>query len=283
MENKTALVIMAAGMGSRFGGVKQIEPLGPNGEIIIDYSVYDAVKAGFSKAVFVINKNIEHDFREAVGKRIEKRIDVDYTFQKLDDIPDGFSVPEGRVKPWGTGQAILTAKNVVDTPFVVINSDDYYGKEAYTLMHKHLIKHDNTFCMTAFMLKNTLTENGTVARGVCEIEDGYLKSVTEYTELDKNSGIPLDSPVSMNMWGLTPDIFGELETRFADFLGKLENPVKDEFYIPKVIDALIKEGKKKVRVYTTNDKWYGVTYKADSESVKAAVRGMTESGLYDGI
>lgn len=283
MENKTALVIMAAGMGSRFGGVKQIEPLGPNGEIIIDYSVYDAVKAGFSKAVFVINKNIEHDFREAVGKRIEKRIDVDYTFQKLDDIPDGFSVPEGRVKPWGTGQAILTAKNIVDTPFVVINSDDFYGKEAYTLMHKHLIKDDTTFCMTAFMLKNTLTENGTVARGVCEIEDGYLKSVTEYTELDKNSGIPLDSPVSMNMWGLTPDIFGELETRFADFLGKLENPVKDEFYIPKVIDALIKEGKKKVRVYTTNDKWYGVTYKADSESVKAAVRGMTESGLYNGI
>ena len=233
--------------------------------------------------MFVINKKIEHDFREAVGKRIEKRIDVDYTFQKLDDIPDGFSVPEGRVKPWGTGQAILTAKNVVDTPFVVINSDDYYGKEAYTLMHKHLIKDDTTFCMTAFMLKNTLTENGTVARGVCEIEDGYLKSVTEYTELDKNSGIPLDSPVSMNMWGLTPDIFGELETRFADFLGKLENPVKDEFYIPKVIDALIKEGKKKVRVYTTNDKWYGVTYKADSESVKAAVRGMTESGLYNGI
>lgn len=281
MENKTTLVVMAAGMGSRFGGLKQIAPIGPNGEIIIDFSAYDAKEAGFSKVVFIIKKAIEHDFREAAGKRIEKMTDVEYVFQELDKLPAGFSVPEGREKPWGTGHAILCAKDAIHTPFAVINADDYYGKNSYKLIHDYLTK-NKKICMVGYQLGNTLTENGTVTRGVCDTDsDGFLTSVTETFSLDKNSGIPLDTTVSMNMWGFDNSIFGELETEFVKFLGNLENPLKSEFLLPCIVDKMIKEKGEKVKVLTTNDRWYGVTYKEDVEPVKAAIKKLVDEGLYN--
>lgn len=279
---KTTLVIMAAGMGSRFGGLKQIAPVGPKGEIILDFSIYDAVKAGFNKAVFIIKKEIEKDFREAAGKRIEKLIDVDYAFQEIDKLPNGFTVPEGRVKPWGTGHAILSAKDKIDSSFAVINADDFYGQTSYKIIHDHLAQGKGT-CMVGYKLGNTLTENGTVSRGVCEVLNGKLQSVTEYTALDKNSGIPLDTTVSMNMWGLKKDIFEELETGFIDFLRKNDNPLKGEYFLPFVIDDMIKAGKTDVAVLNTDERWYGVTYKEDSDSVKAAVLKKIESGIYNGL
>ena len=281
-ENKTTLLIMAAGMGSRFGGLKQIEPLGPSGEVILDYSIYDAVEAGFSKAVFVITKKIEKDFREVIGKRVEKKIDVSYAFQSLDDIPKEFEVPEGRVKPWGTGQAVLCAIKEVTTPFCVINADDYYGKSSFKIMNNHLVSSDE-MCMIGFKLGNTLTDNGTVARGICQMEDGYLKSIVENTSIDKNSGIPLDTLVSMNMWGFMPDIFEKLEKGFTEFLKTNNNPLKGEYFIPLLIDDLINNKGEKVKVLPANDKWYGVTYKEDKESVMEAFKKFTEDGLYNGI
>lgn len=281
MENKTTLVVMAAGMGSRFGGLKQIAPIGPNGEIIIDFSAYDAKEAGFSKVVFIIKKAIEHDFREAAGKRIEKMTDVEYVFQELDKLPAGFSVPEGREKPWGTGHAILCAKDAIHTPFAVINADDYYGKNAYKIIHDYLVE-NKKICMVGYKLGNTLTENGTVTRGVCDTDNnGFLTSVTETFSLDKNSGIPLDTTVSMNMWGFDNSIFGELETEFVKFLGNLENPLKSEFLLPCIVDKMIKEKGEKVKVLTTNDRWYGVTYKEDVEPVKAAIKKLVDEGLYN--
>ena len=279
---KTTLVIMAAGMGSRFGGLKQITPLGPNGEIILDFSIFDAKKAGFSKAVFIIKKEIEKDFREAAGKRIEKLIDVDYAFQELDKLPKGFTVPEGRTKPWGTGHAVLCAKDKIDTSFAVINADDFYGQSAYEKIHNHLKMGGGT-CMVGYKLGNTLTENGTVSRGVCEVSGGKLLGVTEHTALDKNSGIPLDSTVSMNMWGFKKDIFGELESGFENFLKTSGTELKSEFFLPFVVDDMIKSGKTEVSVLETNERWYGVTYKEDAESVKAAVRQKIEDGLYNGL
>lgn len=281
MENNATLVVMAAGMGSRFGGLKQITPIGPNGEIIIDFSVYDAIHSGFSKVVFIIKKAIEHDFREAVGKRIEKMTDVEYVFQELDKIPTGFSIPEGREKPWGTGHAILCAKDAVKTPFAAINADDYYGKNGYKIIHDYLTK-NKKMCMVGYKLGNTLTENGTVTRGVCDTDkDGYLTSVTETFSLDKNSGIPLDTTVSMNMWGFGTNIFDELESGFEKFLSNLENPLKGEFLLPCIVDGMIKNYGEKVKVLTTDDKWYGVTYKEDVEPVKIAIKKLVDEGLYN--
>ncbi len=280
--NETTLVVMAAGMGSRFGSFKQLEPVGPNGEIILDFSIYDAVKAGFSKVVFIIKKEMEKDFRHVIGKRIEKIIDVDYAFQTLDKIPKGCSIPNNRSKPWGTGHAVICAKSEVTTPFMVINADDYYGSHSYKIVGDYLSQNKG-MCMAGFRLKNTLTENGMVSRGLCEIEKGYLKSVVEHTSIDKNSGIPLDSMVSMNMWGFDIDIFHVLEEDFTVFLNDLKNPLKDEFYLPSVVDNMIKTQSAKVKVLETLDKWYGVTYKEDLPTVKNAINQMIREGLYNGI
>lgn len=282
MEKKTTLLVMAAGMGSRYGGLKQIDTLGDNGEILLDFSVYDAVRAGFSKIVFVIRRDIEKDFREITKRRIEKMADVEYVFQDMDDLPAGFSIPEGRTKPWGTGHAVYCARNAIDTPFALINADDYYGKSSYGIIHKSLTEKDG-MCMVGFELGNTLTENGTVSRGVCDVRDGVLKGITEHTALDKNSGIPLDTVVSMNMWGLQPDIFGETEADFIDFLTKLSNPMKEEFYIPFVIDKLIKTKNRTVDVLKTPERWYGVTYHEDKEAVSNALKAYMAQGLYEGL
>ena len=279
----TTLVVMAAGMGSSFGGLKQIEPMGLNGEIILDFSVYDAVKAGFNKAVFIIKKEIEHDFREVAGKRIEKMIDTEYVFQQIDSfLPEGYVVPEGRTKPWGTGHAVLCAKDAVTTPFAAINADDYYGRQSFKLIHDGLVS-GSEMCMAGYHLGNTLTDNGTVSRGVCEIENGLLKSVVEHTALDRNCGIPMDTVVSLNMWGFGTKLFGELDKRFSEFLTNLSNPVKDEFFLPFVVDDLIKNEGQKVDAYISEDKWYGVTYKEDAPSVKAALQNLMKEGYYDEI
>lgn len=282
MNNKTTLVVMAAGMGSRFGGLKQIAPVGPAGEIILDFSVYDAVKAGFDKTVFIIRRDIEKDFREITGKRIEKMTDVEYVFQDMDNIPDGFSVPADRTKPWGTGHAVYCTRNVVDSPFALINADDYYGQKSFKILHDNLVQNNET-CMVGFTLGNTITENGTVARGICDVENGFLKSVVEHTDLDKNSGIPLDTIVSMNMWGLLPSVFSDVEADFIKFLNNLSNPLKQEFYIPFVVDNMIQTKGEKVRVLETDEKWYGVTYKEDKDTVVKAMQKFVEDGYYDGI
>lgn len=278
----TTLLIMAAGMGSRFGGIKQIAPLGPNGEIILDYSIYDAVKAGFDKAVFVIRKDIEKDFREAIGKRIEKKINVEYAFQDLNDLPDGFTLPDGRTKPWGTAHAVRAARDVVNEPFGVINADDYYGQNSYKVLCDYL-KAEAKTCMVGFELKNTLSESGTVSRGICDVVDGNLKSVVEHTAIPFENEFPMGTMASMNMWGFNPSIFAEIENQFDGFLKNLSNPQKDEFFLPGVVDKLIKEKDEKVAVLPTNDKWYGVTYKEDTPYVKAAFELFHKEGLYNGI
>ena len=224
---KPVLVIMAAGMGSRYGGLKQIDPIDKQGHIIMDFSIFDAKRAGFEKVVFIIKKENEADFKEAVGKRMESVMEVEYVFQDLHNIPEGFEVPEGRVKPWGTAHAVLSAIDVVDGPFAVINADDYYGPGAFKAIYDELVSSDKT-CMVGYKLGNTLTENGTVARGVCEVENGLLKSVVEHTAIDKNSGVPLDATVSMNMWGFRPSIFSHIEKYFVDFLKGMNNPLKEK-------------------------------------------------------
>lgn len=287
---KTTLVVMAAGMGSRFGGLKQIEPVGEGNKAILDYSVYDAKEAGFDKVVFIIKKEIEKDFRETVGKRIENMIDVDYAFQSLDKIPAGFKLPENRVKPLGTGHAILCAKDKVNTPFAVINADDYYGKQGYKTVNEHL-KNSDEYAMVAFELMKTVTENGTVARGICHTENGYLKTVTEITNINsdgtyedaenKKIQLPESTLVSMNLFGLNPSIFGYLEEGLTEFLKNNADNIKSEYFLPTVIDGLIKAGKEKVKMLSTPDKWYGVTYREDLETVKAAIADFTKQGLYD--
>lgn len=271
---KTTLVVMAAGMGSRFGGLKQIEPIGPGGEIILDFSIHDAVKAGFDKTVFIIKKQIEADFREAVGKRIERMTDVDYAFQDVDHLP------EGRTKPWGTGNAVLSARDKVNTPFAVINADDFYGADTFTQVNNYLSKTGN-MCMAGFKLGNTLTDNGTVSRGVCTVSDGYLQHVEEHYNIDKSTSLPMDTIVSMNMWGFDLDIFDALETEFNEFLDNLENPLKAEFLLPEVVDKLIASGKKKVAVLPVTSKWYGITYREDLPGVKAALKKLCEEGHYE--
>lgn len=299
MASKT-LIIMAAGMGSRYGGNKQIDPIGPNGEIILEYSIYDALKAGFDKVVCIINRNIEKDFRDNIGHRIEKLVDTAYVYQSVYDVPEGFAVPEERIKPWGTGHAVLLCKNAVDTPFAVINADDFYGSASFRVLGDYLGTMADTenqyhFCMVGFRLEKTLTENGHVSRGVCSVTpDGYLAGIQErtkiqrfgteakYTEDGENwVAIPLGSTVSMNMWGFTPSLFGELEAGFHRFLENCrENAAKAEFYLPSAVDSLISAGKAKVKVLTTNDWWYGVTYKEDKPVVIEAIRKMHEQGLY---
>lgn len=278
MKN-TELLIMAAGMGSRFGGLKQIEPIGPNGEIILDFSVYDAVRAGFNKAVIVIKKEIEKEFREACGKRIEKMIDVEYAFQELNKLPPGYSVPEGRVKPWGTGHAVLCARDKISSPFTVINADDFYGQSSYQLIHDWLVANEG-MCMVGYELGNTLTENGTVSRGVCEVEDGRLVSVTEHTALDKNSAIPLNTIVSMNMWGLDTNVFPYLEMEFRAFLDSRINEPKSEFFLPSAVSKRISDEGKTVSVLESKERWYGVTYREDMPSVRAAMERFIREGLY---
>jgi dTDP-glucose pyrophosphorylase len=300
MNNKTTLVIMAAGMGSRYGGLKQIDPVGPNGEIIMEYSIYDAIRAGFSKVVFIIKKEIEDTFRDVVGKKIEGLIDVEYVYQKIENLPQGFNVPEGRVKPWGTAHAVLCAKEAVKTPFAVINADDFYGAATYKLINDFLIKNEDmqskyNYCMAGFVLENTLTENGHVARGVCNVDKtGNLIDIhertkimkfgneTKYTENDINwIIIPRGSVVSMNTWGFNQSIFKELENGFPVFLEKnKDNIIKAEYYLPAVVDDLIKAGKADVKVLSTTDKWYGVTYQQDKPVVKNSIMDMVISQKY---
>ncbi len=292
MSFDATLVVMAAGMGSRFGGLKQIEPVGPHGQAIIDFSVYDAKQAGFNKVVFIIKHEIEKEFKEIVGSRIEKMIDVDYAFQEIDMLPEGFECPADRVKPWGTAHAIYCARNVVNTPFAVINADDYYGKGAYQKMYDHLKKQSGDFCMVGFRLQNTLTENGTVSRGICETENGVLKSVTErtkildckYTEDDETwVELPPDCIVSMNMWGFTPDVFTYIENDLKEFLAEKINVPKVECYLPTVVSNVIDRGQKDVAVLVAEDKWYGVTYKEDKAGVVSALNEKINNDEYEGF
>ena len=292
MSFDATLVVMAAGMGSRFGGLKQIEPVGPGGQAIIDFSVHDAKEAGFNKVVFIIKHEIEKDFKEIVGSRIEKVIDVDYAFQELDMLPDGFECPADRVKPWGTAHAIYCARDKVNTPFAVINADDYYGKGAYKKMYNYLKEHNGDFCMVGFRLENTLTENGTVSRGICEVENGNLKTVTErtkildckYTEDDINwVELPPDCIVSMNMWGFTPDVFGYIENDLKEFFAEKINVPKVEYYLPTVVSNVINRGQKDVAVLVAEDRWYGVTYKEDKAGVVEALNQKIQNGEYEGF
>ena len=297
---KTALVIMAAGIGSRFGkGIKQLAPVGPNGEIIMDYSIHDALEAGFNKVVFIIRKDLEEEFRQVIGNRIEKITEVAYAFQALDDLPDGFTCPADRTKPWGTGQAVLAAESVLSEPFMVINADDYYGKEAYVKVHDYLVQEQPDdgilhICMAGFRLGNTLSDNGSVTRGVCHIENGALTGVTETHDIYKTADGAESRPeggevvtlnvkdhVSMNMWGLTPAFMDTLKKGFVEFLeGVKEGEIKKEYLLPEMIDQLIKAGKAKVDVLETKDTWFGVTYQEDKASVTEAFKKLVEEGVY---
>ena len=297
---KTALVIMAAGIGSRFGkGIKQLAPVGPNGEIIMDYSIHDALEAGFNKVVFIIRKDLEEEFRQVIGNRIEKITEVAYAFQALDDLPDGFTCPADRTKPWGTGQAVLAAESVLSEPFMVINADDYYGKEAYVKVHDYLVQEQPDdgilhICMAGFRLGNTLSDNGSVTRGVCHIENGALTGVTETHDIYKTADGAESRPeggevvtlnvkdlVSMNMWGLTPAFMDTLKKGFVEFLqGVKEGESKKEYLLPEMIDQLIKAGKAKVDVLETKDTWFGVTYQEDKASVTEAFKKLVEEGVY---
>ena len=287
----TTLIIMAAGIGSRFGeGIKQLAKMGPNGEIIMDYSIYDAKEAGFNKVVFIIRKDIFEEFEEVIGSRIKKQIDVEYVFQELDDLPEGFKLPEGRTKPWGTGQAILCCKDVVKEPFVIINADDYYGKEGFQAVHDYLVKGGKS-CMAGFVLKNTLSDNGGVTRGICKMDaDNNLTEVVETKNIVKTADgaeadgvkLDIDSLVSMNMWGLTPKFLNVLEKGFAAFFEKEvpANPLKSEYLIPIFIGQLLEKGQVAVKVLKTNDTWYGMTYREDVEAVRESFRKMLAEGVY---
>ena len=293
MKKDITLVVMAAGMGSRFGGLKQIEPVGRNNEVLLDFSVYDAVKAGFTKVVFVIKHAIEEDFKAMVGKRIEKIIKVEYVFQENDILPEGFTCPAERVKPWGTSHAILCCKDVVNEPFAVVNADDFYGRTAFQKIADFLRSGTNDYCMVGYRLANTLTENGHVSRGVCEISENKLAAITErtkiidckYTEDDGATWteLPADTIVSMNLWGFMPDIFDYIEEGFIEFLKENINVPKSEYYLPLTVSSLIESGEKQVEVLIAEDKWYGVTYKEDKQNVVDAIGAMIDAGLYKGI
>lgn len=302
--NKPTLVIMAAGMGSRFGGLKQIEPVNDQGEIILDFSLYDAVMAGFKKAIFIIKKDNEQDFRNLIDNRAGKYIDVKYAFQSLDDLPEGYSVPQGRDKPWGTAHAVLAARNLTDDPIAVINADDYYGPGAFHSIYDFLETAKDTdkynYCMVGYKIENTLTENGYVSRGVCRTsEDNMLLGITERTKIkwdgdkivyteDGGSTWPQLSRgtvVSMNFWGFTPSMMKEMEERFPAFLDRslAENPMKGEYFLPSVVDQLIQENKARVKVLHSMDRWYGVTYREDKPGVVAALQSMKDRGEYPEI
>ena len=277
---KPVLVIMAAGMGSRYGGLKQLDPVGNHGQLIIDYSIYDARRAGFETVIFVIKEEIEADFRACIGDRVAKVMDVKYAFQRKDDLPAGYAVPPERTKPWGTAQAALAARELVDGPFAIINADDYYGPEAYQLIYDHLCAHPDgdvyEYVMVGYLLKNTVTEHGSVARGVC--------TDARFTEDGGQSWTPLpgNTTVSMNMWGFTRSFLDEALARFPAFLDKAlaENPAKAEYFLPTVVEQLIGEDKARVRVLVSEDKWYGVTYREDKPTVVAAIAEKTKAGLY---
>jgi hypothetical protein len=291
---------MAAGMGSRYGGLKQLDPVGPHGEIILDYSVYDALRAGYERVVFVIKEQIEGAFREKVGRTIEKHCDTVYVFQHLDDVPEGYVLPPDRVKPWGTAHAAMSARHVVDGPFAVINADDFYGRTSFQVLGDYLrtardADGEYDYCMVGFKLDNTLTEHGHVARGECTVDEGgYLLGVRErtriqrfgdsvrYTEDGENwVEIPSETTVSLNMWGFTPSLFSELESHFLPFLQEnAGNILKAEYFLPEAVGALVREGKATVRVLNTDERWFGVTYKADRAMVEQAVRDLIRQGVY---
>ena len=300
--NKPVLVVMAAGMGSRYGGLKQIDPVGNHGQLIIDYSIFDARRAGFETVVFVIKHEIEEDFKAAIGDRLSKIIDVKYAYQQLEDLPEGYSVPEGRAKPWGTCHAVLAAREIVDGPFAVINSDDYYGPEAFKEIYDYLSTHEDQpdcyeYAMVGYKLGNTVTENGHVARGICtEDENNFLVKVVERTRIEKVGAdarfteddgktwtdVSGDTIVSMNMWGFSAGFMKEASARFAAFLDKamVENPLKGEYFLPSVVSQLLEENRARVKVLRSADKWYGVTYQEDKPVVVAAIAEKTASGLY---
>lgn len=299
--DKPTLLVLAAGMGSRYGGLKQIDPLGPNGEIIIDYSLHDARLAGFERVVFVIKEELRDTFEEKVGRHARQFMEVEYACQRLEDIPQGFQLPEGRVKPWGTAHAVLAARDVIHGPFGVINADDFYGRETYQLLYDFL----NTskaadkmdFCMVGYILKNTLTENGTVSRGICQVQDGLLQSVTERTKIRKTPGgaeytedgenyRPLDpeSTVSMNVWGFTQRLFPCLEEGLRAFLAQPKaDSLKTEYYLPAAVDQLIRQGRAEVRMLRTGSEWIGVTYPEDKDTVKAALCRAHGQGVYPNL
>ncbi len=281
------LVIMAAGMGSRFGGLKQLEPIGPNGEILLDMSIFDAQRCGFNKVVVIIREENEADFRKYVGKRIEERIPVEYVFQ------DCSILPQGRTKPFGTGHAVLCCRDAVKSPFVAINADDYYGYNAFKDISSHLLSaNKGEYAMVGYSLKNTVTPNGTVSRGICTVENGFLSSVEEHTKINgqfvdtladgKEFQLGGDNIVSMNLWGFTPDFFDALSAQFEQFLANADL-MKDEFFLPFAVDKMIKSGEASARVFHCLDKWYGVTYREDLPDVKAAVKDLFDKGLYEGI
>ena len=299
--NKPVLVVMAAGMGSRYGGMKQIDPVGPNGQVIIDYSLYDAKRAGFETVIFVIKHEIEEAFKAAIGSRVSGAMNVKYAYQQLDELPEGFTIPAGRVKPWGTCHAVLAAKDLIDGPFAVINADDYYGPEAFKVIYDYLSTHqDGTvydYCMVSYLLKNTVSENGSVSRGVCEANpDGTLHKVTERTRIETYPGgihytedggeswtdLPGETPVSMNLWGFGKSFVEEADRRFAGWLTENlpKNPLKCEYFLPTVVTELINEQKAAVKVLSSTDKWYGVTYREDKPVVVEAIARMTAEGLY---
>ena len=291
---KPTLLILAAGMGSRYGGLKQIDPVGPNGETIIDYSIYDALRTGFGKLVFVIRHDFEKAFKETVGVRFEKRVPVEYVYQELDKLPPGFSVPAGRTKPWGTTHAILQAENAIHEPFAAINADDFYGREAYQVLARHLTSGTPDYAMVGFILRNTLSEHGTVARGVSRVDgNNYLTSIVEMLKIEadgggaKNTGpdgtitrLTGDEAVSMNFWGFTPAVFGQLRAQFTAFLKKSGQEEKSECYIPATVGELVTGGEAKVKVLRTNDSWFGVTYREDRPRVVESVSKLISGGVY---
>jgi NDP-sugar pyrophosphorylase family protein len=292
--NKPALLVLAAGMGSRYGGLKQIDPVGPNGETIIDFSVYDAKRAGFGKLVFVIRKDIEAAFKESIGARFEKQLPVEYVYQELDRLPAGFTLPSGRKKPWGTGHAVMMARDVIKEPFAVINADDFYGARSYRLLAEHLTSGSPDYAMVGFVLKNTLSEFGSVARGLCRTNsEGYLTGVEELTKIEADGAgakytdaegkvHPLtgDETVSMNIWGFNPGFFDHLQREFTEFLKQNIDSEKAEFYIPTPVNALVSSGKERLKVLRTPDSWFGVTYREDRPRVVESIRRLMDGRDY---
>ncbi|NMA66768.1 MAG: nucleotidyltransferase [Clostridiaceae bacterium] len=299
---KPVLVIMAAGMGSRYGGLKQIDPIDDKGHMIIDFSIYDAVQAGFEKIVFIIKKENEEIFRKKIGDRVKDHIEVEYVYQEIDNVPEGFNIPEGRIKPWGTGHAVLSCIGKISEPFAVINADDFYGRNAFFKIYNFLLNANDSdkydYAMVGYILENTLTENGHVARGICTTDkEDHLISIKERTHIEKkedgkiyyleddgSTWIPVDkeSIVSMNMWGFTASILDELAARFSTFMKTKveENPLKAEFFLPDVVGGLLREGKAKVKVLKSHDRWYGVTYREDKDMVVRAISRFKKSGMY---
>ncbi len=288
------LLVMAAGMGSRYGGLKQIEAVGPGGETIIDYSIFDAMRAGFGKLVFIIRNDIEQQFKEVVGSRFEKRIAVEYVFQELEKIPAGFQVPPGRTKPWGTTQAIITAADAIHEPFAVINADDFYGAESYRVLSQHLQSGTPDYAMVGFVLRNTLSDFGTVARGVCQVsDDGYLKRIAELTSIARDgeqakntdgdgkvTSLSGNEPVSMNYWGFTPQVFPQLREHFQNFLQANGGDLKKECFVPNTVNDILVAGQGKVKVLRSNDPWFGVTYREDHVHVVESIRRLIQAGKY---